>query len=72
MIINFFKKKFESTIKIREENNIYSSQELHMFKLLKLLIKVIQKECNVEQLQKAIAEKEQFKINGMRKTIKTT
>ena len=26
----FFKKKFESTTKIREENNIYSTQELHV------------------------------------------
>ena len=70
--IIFFKKKFESTTKIREENNIYSTQELHIYELLKLLIKVIRKECNVEQLKKAIAEKELIEIDGMRKTKKTT
>ena len=68
--IIFIKKKFESTTKIREENNIYSTQELHIYELLKLLIKVIQKECNVEQLKKAIAEKELIEIDGMRKTKK--
>ena len=68
--ITFFKKKFESTTKIREENNIYSTQELHIYELLKLLIKVIRKERNAEQLQKLFGEKELIKIDGMRKTKK--
>ena len=68
--IIFFKRKFESTTKIREENNIYSTQELHIYELLKLLIKVLRKECNVEKLQEAIEEKELIKIDGMRKTKK--
>ena len=68
--IIFFQKKFESTTKIREENNIYSTQELHIYELLKLLIKMIRKECNVKQLKKAIAEKELIEIDGMRKTKK--
>ena len=66
--IIFFKKKFESTTKIREESNIYSTQELHIYELLKLLIKMIQKECNVEQPKKAIEEKELNKIDEIRKT----
>ena len=46
--ITFFKKKFESTTKIHEENNIFSTQKLQIYELLKLLIKVIRNECNVE------------------------
>ena len=63
-------KKIESTTKIRKENNLYGTQELLIYELLKMLIKVIPKERNVEQLKKAIEEKELSKIDEMRK--KTT
>ena len=63
-------KKIESTTKIREENNLYNTQELLIYELLKMLIKVIPKERNVEQLKKAIEEKELSKIDEMRKTKK--
>ena len=54
--IIFFKKKFDSTTIIREESNVYSTQELHIFELLELLIKVIRNA--VKRLQQAIGEKE--------------
>ena len=57
-----------SQLRKYEKRTTFIAQELHIYEMLKFLIEVIRKKCNIKQLQQAIEEKEHIKFDGMRKT----
>ena len=55
--IIFFKRRNESIEELRQKRKIYFVKELHIYELLKLLCKVLRKECISTIVQKAVTEK---------------
>ena len=55
--IIFFKRRNESIEELRQKRKIYFVKELHIYELLKLLCKVLRKECISTIVQEAVTEK---------------
>ena len=61
-----FKKKFDSITSKRKELLLYNVSELHLYGILKMVIKIIRKECEIPVLKNCISREELLKIANAR------
>ena len=54
--IIFFERIFDFISNLCDKNEIYNSQELHIYGLTKLLINILRNECRFKNLQECIYE----------------
>ena len=61
-----FKKKCDSITSKRKKLLLYNVSELHLYEILKMAIKIIRKECEIQVLKKCISREELLKIANAR------